>query len=105
MQVQCLLTSLRHHKVATISLIHSIIMFKDSVLIAGRDLNSTCVEGMLVNPWRGRASVQFWDGSFYNYENVSRRACFKFLLDKGGRSMGKFLNNVLKQDRVYSYGF
>ena len=79
-------------------------MFKDSVLIAGRDMNSTVAQGMLVNPWLGRASVMFNDGSFYDYVNVSRRACFKFLLDKGGRSMGKFINNVLKQDRVYVYG-
>ena len=79
-------------------------MFNDSVLIAGRDLNSTAAQGMLVNPWRGRASVMFNDGSFYNYTNVSRRACVKFMLDRGGRSMGKFINNVLKQDRVSAYG-
>ena len=78
---------------------------QSACLLDGRDLNSTAVEGMLVNPWRGTASVSFKDGGFYNYTNVSRRACVKFMLDKGGRSLGKFVNNVLKQDRVQAYGY
>lgn len=86
------------------SLIHSLIMFNDTAFIAGIDLNSTAVDGMLVNPWRGTASVAFKDGGFYNYTNVSRRACVKFVMDPA-RSLGKFVNNVLKQDRVNAYGF
>jgi len=79
-------------------------MFNDTAFIAGIDLNSTAVEGMLVNPWRGTASVAFKDGGFYNYTNVSRRACAKFVMDPA-RSLGKFVNNVLKADRVHAYTF
>ena len=85
--------------------LHIIIMFfnKNTAYIAGIDLNSTAVDGMLVNPWRGTASVQFKNGGFYNYENVSRRACVQFMLDPA-HSLGKFVNNVLKDSRVRCYG-
>lgn len=76
---------------------------KNTAYIAGIDLNSTAVSGMLVNPWRGTASVQFKNGGFYNYENVSRRACVQFMLDPA-HSLGKFVNNVLKDSRVRCYG-
>ena len=85
--------------------LHIIIMFfnKNTAYIAGIDLNSTAVDGMLVNPWRGTASVSFKNGGFYNYENVSRRACVQFMLDPA-HSLGKFVNNVLKGSRVRCYG-
>lgn len=85
-------------------LTHHLMFFnKNTAYIAGIDLNSTAVSGMLVNPWRGTASVQFKNGGFYNYENVSRRACVQFMLDPA-HSLGKFVNNVLKDRRVRCYG-
>ena len=47
----------------------------------------------------GTASVLYKDGSIYRYTNVSRRAIIKFMLDDA-RSLGKFINVVLKQQRV-----
>ena len=67
----------------------------------GNQLNSTVVEWMHINPIRGEVTVLFTNGGqVYTYKNVSKRACIKFMLDQGGRSLGKFLNNVLKQERV-----
>ena len=82
---------------------HSFIhMFKEQFFGNGININSTAVRSMLVNPLRGTASVCFHDHNMYVYTNVSRRACFKFVMDPA-RSLGKFVNNVLKADRVASY--
>ena len=64
------------------------------------DINSTAVDYMSVNAWKGRAYVRFTNGCDYLYTNVSRRAIIKFILDDA-RSLGKFVNNVLKQQRVH----
>ncbi len=67
--------------------------------IDGRDINSTCADGVHVDALSGTAVVVFKDGREYRYENVSRRAIIKFIMDDA-RSLGKFINNVLMQERV-----
>lgn len=67
--------------------------------ITGVNINSTAVDQMYVNPFRGKVTVAFSNGGVYDYTNVSRRACIKFVIDDA-RSLGKFVNNVLKQSRV-----
>ena len=60
---------------------------------------STCADYITVDAVNGTARVMFNNGSIYNYTNVSRRAIVKFILDDA-RSLGKFVNNVLTQQRV-----
>ena len=62
-------------------------------------VESTCAEGISVNLTRGTAKVIFKDGSMYSYKNVSRKAIATFMADDA-RSLGHFVNKVLKQDRV-----
>ena len=62
---------------------------------------STCADSIYVDALSGTASVLYKDGSIYRYTNVSRRAIIKFMLDDA-RSLGKFINVVLKQKRVGS---
>ena len=62
-------------------------------------INSTACDSVHVDALTGTASVLYKDGSIYRYENVSRRAIVKFILDPA-RSLGKFVNVVLKQARV-----
>ena len=62
-------------------------------------INSTACDSVHVDALTGTASVLYKDGSIYRYENVSRRAIIKFILDPA-RSLGKFVNVVLKQTRV-----
>jgi hypothetical protein len=62
-------------------------------------INSTAADSVHVDAITGTASVLYKDGSIYRYENVSRRAIIKFILDPA-RSLGKFINVVLKQSRV-----
>jgi hypothetical protein len=59
-------------------------------------VNSTACDSIHVDAINGTASVLYKDGGIYNYTNVSRRAIIKFILDDA-RSMGKFINNVLKK--------
>ena len=65
-------------------------------------INSTACDSVYVDAITGTAHVIFKDGSIYRYENVSRRAIMKFILDPA-RSLGKFVNVVLKQERVDHY--
>ena len=60
---------------------------------------STAADSIHVDALNGTASVLYKDGSIYRYTNVSRRAILKFIVDDA-RSLGKFINNVLKQQRV-----
>ncbi len=60
---------------------------------------STAAESVHVDAITGTASVLYKDGSIYRYENVSRRAIIKFIMDDA-RSLGKFINNVLLTARV-----
>ena len=62
-------------------------------------INSTACDSVHVDAITGTASVLYKDGSIYRYENVSRRAIIKFIMDPA-RSLGKFVNVVLKQTRV-----
>ena len=62
-------------------------------------INSTACDSVHVDAITGTASVLYKDGSIYRYENVSRRAIIKFIMDPA-RSLGKFVNVVLKQQRV-----
>ena len=62
-------------------------------------VNSTAADSISVDVISGTASVLYKDGSIYRYSHVSRRAIFKFIMDDA-RSLGKFINNVLKQSRV-----
>ena len=64
-------------------------------------INSTCADSVHVDAITGTASVLYKDGSIYRYTNVSRRAIIKFIVDDA-RSLGKFINVVLKQQRVSS---
>ena len=65
-------------------------------------INSTAADSIHVDAITGTASVLYKDGSIYRYENVSRRAIIKFILDDA-RSLGKFINNVLKAERVDAF--
>ena len=62
-------------------------------------VNSTAADSIHVDAITGTASVLYKDGNIYSYTNVSRRAIIKFMLDDA-RSLGKFINVVLKQQRV-----
>ena len=62
-------------------------------------INSTACDSIHVDAMSGTASVLYKDGSIYSYTNVSRRAIMKFIMDPA-RSLGKFVNVVLKQPRV-----
>ena len=62
-------------------------------------INSKCADYVQVDVINGTAHVMFNDGCVYHYTNVSRRAIMKFIIDDA-RSLGKFINNVLKQQRV-----
>ena len=62
-------------------------------------INSTACDSVHVDAITGTASVLYKDGSIYRYENVSRRAIIKFIMDPA-RSLGKFVNVVLKAQRV-----
>ena len=62
-------------------------------------INSTCADSVYADAINGSVSVLYKDGSIYRYENVSRRAIVKFIMDPA-RSLGKFVNVVLKQQRV-----
>ena len=73
-------------------------MFNAS-FIAGLNINSTAADAIKVDALRGVATVMYNDGGVYEYTNVSRRAIMKFIMDDA-RSLGKFINNVLKQERV-----
>ena len=70
-----------------------------SVFTCDNYVGSNAAQSLVVNGWRGTASVLFNDGSLYCYKNVSRRAIVLFILDDA-RSLGKFVNKVLKQERV-----
>ena len=63
---------------------------------------STAVDSVHVDAITGTASVLYKDGSIYRYTNVSRRAILKFIVDDA-RSLGKFINNVLKAERVDAF--
>ena len=60
---------------------------------------STAADSVHVDAISGTASVLFKNGDLYRYNNVSRRAIIKFMMDDA-RSLGKFINNVLLADRV-----
>jgi len=84
---------------------HSIIMFnkffQSIFTVTDNYVPSTCADSVHVDAITGTASVLYKDGSIYRYTNVSRRAIIKFILDDA-RSLGKFINVVLKQQRVAS---
>ena len=66
-----------------------------------QQLNSTAVEYMNVDALRGMVTVMYRNsGNVYQYTNVSKRECLKFLLDKAGRSLGKFVNNACQAERT-----
>ncbi len=85
--------------------IHSIIMFNKFFQSVFTDfdnyINSTACDSVHVDAMTGTASVLYKDGSVYRYTNVIRRAIAKFIIDPA-RSLGKFVNVVLKQPRVAS---
>ena len=62
-------------------------------------VNSTAADSVHVDAISGTASVLFKNGDLYRFNNVSRRAIIKFMVDDA-RSLGKFINNVLLADRV-----
>ena len=62
-------------------------------------INSTCADIISVNPLTGTVAVIFKNGAVYGYTNVSRRAILMFMADKA-RSLGKFVNTVLTEQRV-----
>ena len=64
-------------------------------------VNSTACDSIHVDAIAGTASVLYKNGDIYRYTNVSRRAIIKFIMDDA-RSIGKFVNNVLKCERVNS---
>ena len=62
-------------------------------------VNSTACDSVHVDAITGTASVLYKNGDVYSYNNVSRRAIIKFMMDDA-RSLGKFVNNVLLTDRT-----
>ena len=74
-------------------------IFQSVFAMTNNHVNSTCADYVSVDAIKGTARVMFKDGSIYNYTNVSRRAIIKFMMDDA-RSLGKFVNNVLTQQRV-----
>jgi len=98
----------RHHWVFITQTIHSfnLIMFNkfyQSIFTCTDNyINSTAADSVHVDAISGTASVLYKDGSIYRYTNVSRRAIIKFILDDA-RSLGKFINNVLKAERVDAF--
>jgi len=74
-------------------------LFQSIFAGAHNHVNSTCADYISVDAINGTARVMFNNGVIYNYTNVSRRAIIKFIHDDA-RSMGKFVNNVLTQQRV-----
>ena len=73
--------------------------FQSIFTVTNNYVASTCADSVHVDAITGTASVLYKDGNIYRYTNVSRRAIIKFILDDA-RSLGKFVNNVLKQQRV-----
>ena len=76
--------------------------FQSIFTVTDNYVPSTCADSVHVDAITGTASVLYKDGSIYRYENVSRRAIIKFILDDA-RSLGKFINVVLKQQRVDAF--
>ena len=62
-------------------------------------VHSSCVDMIETDAIKGKVVVLYADGAVYQYKNVSRRAIAKFNVDNA-RSMGKFINKVLKTDGV-----
>ena len=62
-------------------------------------INSTCADSVHVDAITGTASVLYKDGSIYRYENVSRRAIIKFIMDDA-RSLG----NKQQRDLLWAQG-
>ena len=77
--------------------------FQSIFTVTDNYVASTAADSVHVDAITGTASVLYKDGSIYRYENVSRRAIIKFILDDA-RSLGKFINVVLKQSRVDVFG-
>ena len=77
--------------------------FQSIFTVTDNYVASTCADSIHVDAVAGTASVLYKDGSIYRYTNVSRRAIIKFILDDA-RSLGKFINVVLKQQRVDAFG-
>ena len=71
-------------------------------VIGSTTLNSTCGDYIHLNPMSREVTVLYRNGSVYTYKNVSLRSIWKFIIDES-RSFGKFVNNVLKTDRVKVY--
>jgi len=78
--------------------------FQSIFTVTDNYVASTAADSVHVDAITGTASVLYKDGSIYHYENVSRRAIIKFILDDA-RSLGKFINVVLKQSRVNVFGY
>ena len=76
--------------------------FQSIFTVTDNYVASTAADSVYVDAMTGTASVLYKDGSIYRYENVSRRAIIKFILDDA-RSLGKFINNVLKAERVDAF--
>ena len=74
-------------------------LFQSIFAGASNHINSTAANYVSVDALNGTARVMFKDGNIYEYTNVSRRAIVKFIHDDA-RSLGKFINNVLMQQRV-----
>ena len=76
--------------------------FQSIFTVTDNYIPSTCADSVHVDAISGTASVLYKDGSIYRYTNVSRRAIIKFMIDDA-RSLGKFINNVLKAERVDAF--
>ena len=91
--------SLFHSPIHSFNLIMFNKFFQSVFTNCSNYVNSTAADSVYVDAINGSATVLYKDGSMYRYTNVSRRAIVKFMLDDA-RSIGKFINNVLKQPRV-----
>jgi hypothetical protein len=75
-------------------------MFSDSFHLICRE--SSAVDYLSVNPFRGVVRTVFKSGQSYEYRNVSRRAIINLILNKN-MSLGFWMNaNCLKAERTSS---
>ena len=63
-----------------------------------KNVESSCVNYIEVNPLTRHAYVEFKDGSQYNYENVSFEGLFKWAM--GVDSVGYWVNKYLLTPEV-----
>ena len=60
---------------------------------------SSAIQGLWTYPLKGKVTVQYTDGSIYEYSGVSRRAMLSIITDDN-QSIGKWVNHNCKTKGV-----